>query len=457
MRTWNQLFIRQGFKVEETQHQVFDLSYEREENRTFLLESLQKVGVVFCTDGNEITIEDTPVSEQVWLQAVDFRDRGLGESLWFSPGKEEPKIRELDTYISGVIRELNRLGLYTMGCCDGHEIRRPRIGFRKDVDLDTVTNLFTAVGVKRVHVRGGYVTLYASREELLDITEKLHYIQREWLEEDCESIQERFFEQLLEQLLSVSGASGNEENIRNVVKEKLIPFVDYMAVDTKGNILAQKTYRGGAGPTILLNAHLDTVEELEANRVIVKNGSVWSSSKGILGADDRAGVAVVLETAKRLASSSFCGKVKFIFTVEEEIGLVGASHIDEHFLWNVDAAIVADRRGYGDIVVSCGGYEPFCGEQYGEFIEQVAQNVGLEGWKCTAGGSSDTRVWAAHGIQSVNLSVGYQHEHTEYEQLDVGACYRTVELIGGIFEHAADLRRVLSEVRREHNVVGNLK
>jgi tripeptide aminopeptidase len=116
------------------------------------------------------------------------------------------------------------------------------------------------------------------------------------------------------------------------VKEQLTQFVDYISVDRNGNLLAEKTYKTGHGPTILLNAHLDIVYELEMNRMIVKEDGIWSSSAGILGADDRAGVAVLLHIAEQLMNSSFSGKVKFIFTVEEECGHVGACQVDEYFL-----------------------------------------------------------------------------------------------------------------------------
>ena len=62
---------------------------------------------------------------------------------------------------------------------------------------------------------------------------------------------------------------------------------------------------------------------------------------------------------------------------------------------------------------------------------------------------SGTWIWSLNGIQSVNLSAGYQHEHTEYETLDVEACYRTVKLLQGVFRNGRELRRVLDEVRRE--------
>jgi putative aminopeptidase FrvX len=226
-----------------------------------------------------------------------------------------------------------------------------------------------------------------------------------------------------------------------------------MTVDRYGNLLAEKTYKSGHGPTILLSAHLDMVEEMTENRRIVKESGVWSSSEGILGADDRAGVAVLLNIAEALYQSpAFSGKIKFIFTVEEEVGLVGARNVDEYFLWGTDAAIVVDRRGTGDIVTSCGGYIPFCEEAYGRFIEQAAIEAGLSGWKCTQGGSSDTRIWAGHGIQSVNLSVGYNYEHTDAEYLDIQACYGTVQVIQSFLGKGQELRRVLHNIRRKKMV-----
>ena len=76
---------------------------------------------------------------------------------------------------------------------------------------------------------------------------------------------------------------------------------------------------------------------------------------------------------------------------------------------------------------SCEGDIPFCEEAYGGLIEQAAMEAGLSGWKCTQGESSDTRIWAEHGIQSVNLSAGYQYEHSDDEYLEVQACYGTVQ------------------------------
>ncbi|WP_461201959.1 M20/M25/M40 family metallo-hydrolase [Anoxybacillus sp. TBDG-1] len=446
MKTWNQLFIRQGFMLEEKSPNEFICANERKENVEFLLKRLDMANVdyTFCDD--VLTIVSPPISEKQWLEAVEFYERGVWEAI----GVAEPKVFELDTYMSGVIRELNRLGLRTVSCCDGHDRRRPYVSFDGQTNMEKVMQLFHAL---QVHVRlrpsrFPEVVFLTKRERLLDLAEQMRNVQVDWLEQGEQYIQKMLFLYTLEELLSVSGESGNEHHIRSVVYEKLEPYVDHITIDRYGNLLAQKTYKSGNGPTLLLNAHLDTVESFAPGRTIVKQGAIWSSSEGILGADDRAGVAVLLEIAKWLDTSSFNGTIKFVFTVEEECGLVGASKLSEYFLWGVDAAIVVDRRGSGDIVTSWGTIQPFCDIRYGQFFEQVAYNAGLTGWKCTAGGSSDTKIWAQHGIQSVNLSVGYECEHTDDEILDTNACYETVRLVQAVLHQWRDFSRMLRDVRR---------
>lgn len=253
----------------------------------------------------------------------------------------------------------------------------------------------------------------------------------------------------LEECLAIDGESGYEETIRQHVVDRLGPHLDNITVDRKGNVLAQKSCGTGDGPVILLNAHLDTVYGFDEGRKILKQGKIWSSTEGILGADDRAGVTILLELARRMDELNFNGKVKFIFTVEEEIGLIGARNIDAYFLSDVDAAFVADRRGAGDIITSRGSGLKLCDEAYGNWIEEIATGAGLNDWKCRPGGSSDTKIWASHGIQSVNLSVGYQNEHTSEEYLDTEACYEAFKLLSTVLKNGENLRGVLQLIKNK--------
>lgn len=161
--------------------------------------------------------------------------------------------------------------------------------FDKDINIDKLISLLELFGIQRIIYREReshyFMPLRVNRLELLDLAEKLSVIPLDWLEKGVEYIDEQLLYHEIESLLSIPGVSGKEHTIREDVKEKLTPLVDYITVDEYGNLLAEKTYRNGHGPTILLNAHLDTVDDISEKRTIVKDGSIWTSSEGILGAE----------------------------------------------------------------------------------------------------------------------------------------------------------------------------
>lgn len=82
-------------------------------------------------------------------------------------------------------------------------------------------------------------------------------------------------------------------------------------------------------PSLLLCAHLDTVGPCEGVEVIEENGIIKSNGKTILGADDKAGVAILIEIAKILKENPFPHPpLELVFTTTEEIGLLGAKNLD---------------------------------------------------------------------------------------------------------------------------------
>lgn len=456
MKTWNQLFVRHGWLLEEKKENVFNCEMETVENMQFLLDRLRKARVDFVFKKDFLTINSPSIDEQQWIEVLDFKKRGRTENVGLAIDAFGPPVRKMDTFISGLVRQLNRLGFHTISSCDGHGSRRAHLHLSKDSDKDKLIDLLLNVFNQGIHVvesKLGYrLDFTVERTKLLDLAERLSVINKKWLGSDLRYLKKHLFYHTLEEVLSIPGSSGHEQHIRQFVKEKLTPYVDHIMTDRYGNLLAEKTYKTGNGPTILLNAHLDVVYELEPDREIIKELGRWRSSKGILGADDRAGVAVILQMAKNLLNSDFSGKVKYIFTVEEETGLVGARHVDEHFLWDVDAAFVLDRRGIGDIVTSYADMIPFCDVRFGKFIEHIAKESGHANWKCTSGGSSDTRIWAEHGIQSVNLSVGYFNEHTDEEYLNAFVCFSVTELLEAIFAKSRELRRLVRRIRRSQHI-----
>jgi tripeptide aminopeptidase len=163
-------------------------------------------------------------------------------------------------------------------------------------------------------------------------------------------------------------------------------------------------------------------------RQIVWEGDVLRSSEGILGADDRAGIAILLEVIERIDRLSFNGTLKLAFTRDEERGRIGSNEIAAAWLMDVDMAVVADRRNRRDIVTSC-RYLAFCSDEVGAYWERMGERIGQSDWKSCQGGISDAMTYAEHGVPSINVSCGYQHEHTDWEELHWPSVIDTTNLI----------------------------
>jgi tripeptide aminopeptidase len=357
---------------------------------------------------------------------------GPGRETLVDPTRQELPLSMLDPYIRGIARWLNELGIHTFCSCDGHNTRFAEIylksylkpSHKQIIEAATPSSINLHIIGKKIHFRyekGNVKELLKMAENLYGIwanPAKLHDLKAE-----------KFKSRLIE-LLNIPGESRNERDITNRLKQNLRNLADYQYIDKKGNLLGY--VQCGDGPVILLSAHMDTYERIESDREIIEEATILRSSKGILGADDRAGIAIILEVLSRVHQTNFNGTIKFAFTVEEEIGLLGATAIDPEFMEDVDRAIVVDRRGTRDIVTSSWGIIPFCNEEYGQLFEKAAQLAGMPDWKVTEGGSSDARVFAEMGIQSVNLSAGYGDEHTDGEFVDYRASYDTFRLVESV-------------------------
>jgi len=89
----------------------------------------------------------------------------------------------------------------------------------------------------------------------------------------------------------------------------------------------------GQGPVVMLNAHVDTVGHSRKIKPVEKNGYIVSGSNTILGSDNKAGVAAILEILKTIKEKRLAHPaMQIVFTVAEEIGLVGARVIPKNKL-----------------------------------------------------------------------------------------------------------------------------
>src|SRR5215203_4776238 len=116
---------------------------------------------------------------------------------------------------------------------------------------------------------------------------------------------------------------------------------------TAGNLLCRlpPTDGGECGVPILLCAHLDTVPPTGPVEPVVEDGVVRNGTGTILGADNKAAVAAMLDAAATLVRERrpHAG-VELLFTPKEEVGLLGAKSFDCSRL-RARAGFVYDQAG----------------------------------------------------------------------------------------------------------------
>jgi len=121
-----------------------------------------------------------------------------------------------------------------------------------------------------------------------------------------------------------------------------------------GNLLAR--IPGRSGRSILLCAHLDTVEQTAPIEPVVVDGGWENANDGILGADNKAAVAVFLEVARRVTVEGSPVGIELLFTVAEENGLLGAAHFDAGRLRSEFGYVLDHASPIGEVVTASPTY-----------------------------------------------------------------------------------------------------
>lgn len=136
-------------------------------------------------------------------------------------------------------------------------------------------------------------------------------------------------------LVQIPSPSGSELAVGKFVKQYLAEkgikaSFDDTAKETNcdtGNLIAHVPGNKDL-PTLLFAAHLDTVEKGDNHiKPQIKNGIIRSDGTTILGADDKAGVACLMEVLAEVKSWENHPPIVAAFTTTEETGWMGSSVI----------------------------------------------------------------------------------------------------------------------------------
>ncbi len=126
-----------------------------------------------------------------------------------------------------------------------------------------------------------------------------------------------------------------------------------------GNLLARIPREGrggsageppGAARSVLLCAHLDTVPLAAPVEPVLLDGGWENANEGILGADNKAAVAVLLALARHISRERAPVDVELLFTVGEETSLAGARVFDASLLRSEFGYVFDHASPIGEVI-----------------------------------------------------------------------------------------------------------
>lgn len=164
-----------------------------------------------------------------------------------------------------------------------------------------------------------------------------------------ERIRNEFFE-----LVRISCPSRGEREVADILKAKLAKLGFEVSEDdagskaggTCGNIFGYIPGSIPKAPVIMLTAHMDSVEPCHNIEPVLEDGIITAKGNTILGGDDKAGIAAILEGIRAILESGIpYGGILIIFTICEESSLGGSKHIDQSKLAKADFGYALDAGG----------------------------------------------------------------------------------------------------------------
>lgn len=153
--------------------------------------------------------------------------------------------------------------------------------------------------------------------------------------------------EIFKRLLRVQSRPRQESNLAELLISRLKEIGLTVNTDdaadriggTANNILAETAPE--AEKTILLSAHIDTISGGSPESLVKIDNKLYNDGEDGLGADDKAGISVLLSVLNSRAGQLPPG-LGIVFTVAEELGLLGASVLPVKYITRFDRALVLD-------------------------------------------------------------------------------------------------------------------
>ncbi|HEX2916305.1 MAG TPA: M20/M25/M40 family metallo-hydrolase [Chloroflexia bacterium] len=150
-------------------------------------------------------------------------------------------------------------------------------------------------------------------------------------------INETRLRDLLIALCSIPSESREEREVALKLKETMEAIGATVEVDgageavggNTGNVICRIPATDPSAPPIFLAAHMDTVVPGKDVGPVLDGNILRSNGKTVLGGDDKSGCAIIAEVCTVMQEQNLPhGGIEAVFTICEEVGLLGAKHLD---------------------------------------------------------------------------------------------------------------------------------
>ncbi|HUV05924.1 MAG TPA: M20/M25/M40 family metallo-hydrolase [Armatimonadota bacterium] len=167
-------------------------------------------------------------------------------------------------------------------------------------------------------------------------------------------------------LAAINSPTGNEKGVADVLEADLRALGFDVLRDAAGervngdtgNVIAAKKGTVSEAVPILFNAHMDTVMPTEGWGYKIEDGVIRSNGHTILGADDKAGIAAVIEAMKAIQEEEIPhGDIQIVFSIGEEVGLWGAKYLDYSLITSKCAFVYDLGTPVGSVVVAAPSHD----------------------------------------------------------------------------------------------------
>jgi len=208
------------------------------------------------------------------------------------------------------------------------------------------------------------------------------------------------------QLTQYTTPEGNESNL-----EQYLP--SSYKNDPYGNYYVEI-----GDSSTMFTSHLDNkCDEVEEVIHVFKNDIIKTDGFTILGADDKAGVSIMIDMIDNEVPGLY------YFFLGEENGRKGSKSLKDlskkdKVFSNINKVISFDRQGYDDVVTFQLG-ERCCSDEFAKEISNRLNEFDFD-YKPTKDGSySDSHSFIGIFTECTNISVGYFNEHYTNESQDI--------------------------------------